>query len=220
MKRAIVIHPHRSTNRTGRVVAMVGGIIAIGIGAALTIGAASAPATGPAASSSAASSSAVSATVSMQQVMSEYVRATDHRDGSALAALFTPDGSVNILAPEAAGGYRPVTDPIVGRAAIADAVSHAQAPLPALGAEHHVITAPVAALTVSGGTLSMQFTTYAIRGSAEPAAGWPAGTAGAQGSITPYETGYYAATFVGAHGAWSISRLDIQSDLPVVIPAH
>jgi hypothetical protein len=66
----------------------------------------------------------------------------------------------------------------------------------------------------------MQFTTYAIRGSAEPAGGWPAGTAGAQGGITPYETGYYAATFVSVHGIWSISRLDIQSDLPVVIPAQ
>jgi hypothetical protein len=160
------------------------------------------------------------ASVEMQQILSEYVHATDHRDGATLAALFTTEGSVNILAPDGAGGYTPVTAPIVGRAAIADAVAHAQAPLPALGAEHHVITAPIASTAGSDRRLSMQFTTYAIQGAAEPAAGWPAGTAGAQGTITAYESGYYVATMVKSHGSWLISRLDIESDLPVVIPAH
>ncbi|WP_394769634.1 nuclear transport factor 2 family protein [Lacisediminihabitans sp.] len=183
------------------------------IGAAGAAAAATVPARSPSTRVDAAAS------VEMQEVLSEYVHATDHRDGATLAALFTEHGSVNILAPDGSGGYSAVTTPIVGRPAIANAVAHAQAPLPALGAEHHVITAPISTASESGGHLSMQFTTYAIQGAAEPAGGWPAGTAGAPGTITAYESGYYAATFVKGHGVWSISRLDIQSDLPVVIPA-
>jgi len=193
-----------------RTIALAGVLV---IGAAGAVAAATVPA--PAASPRAD----VATSVEMQEVLSEYVHATDHRDGATLAALFTEHGSVNILAPDGAGGYAAVTAPIVGRPAIADAVAHAQAPLPALGAEHHVITAPISHASESGGHLSMQFTTYAIQGATEPAGGWPVGTAGAQGSITAYESGYYAATFVKERGAWSISRLDIQSDLPVVIPA-
>ncbi|WP_130178557.1 nuclear transport factor 2 family protein [Cryobacterium sp. SO1] len=187
------------------------------IGAAGTVAASTAP--GHASSANSTQLDAASS-VEMQEILSEYVHATDHRDGVTLAALFTADGSVNILAPDGEGGYKPVTAPIVGRSAIADAVAHAQEPLPSLGAEHHVITAPISSASGSDGHLTMQFTTYAIHGAAEPAGGWPAGTAGAQGSITPYESGYYAATFVKSHESWSISRLDIQSDLPVIIPAQ
>lgn len=193
------------------VAATAAGLLALGG----TVGASRAPA--PAAGASGTTFRAAS--VAMQEVMSEYVYATDHRDGTTLAALFTPAGVVNIMDPDNNGGYTLVTAPIVGRAAIANAVAHAQAPIPAYGAEHHVITAPIATATRIAGHLTMQYTTYAIQGPAKPAAGWPAGTAGTQGTIKPYETGYYDASFVLIKGAWYIARLNVDSDLPVVIPS-
>jgi hypothetical protein len=66
--------------------------------------------------------------------------------------------------------------------------------------------------------LNVQFLTYAVRGATEPAGGWPAGTAGAQGTIKPCEVGYYDATLQRSGSGWQISGLRILHDLPIVIP--
>ncbi|MFJ2477816.1 nuclear transport factor 2 family protein [Streptomyces sp. NPDC087659] len=154
----------------------------------------------------------------VQQTLAHYVRDTDHRDGASLSKLFSPQGKVEIYAKNDKGAYDSVGSPIVGRDAIEYAVTHFQAPLPVLGSEHHVTADPV--VTVKGATahLNVQFITYAVQGTQKPAGGWPAGTAGAQGTIKPYETGYYDADLRRVGGAWQITDLRILHDLPIVIP--
>ncbi|KMS85642.1 hypothetical protein ACZ91_41400 [Streptomyces regensis] len=150
--------------------------------------------------------------------MSHYVRDTDHRDGASLAGLFTPKGKVEIFAKNAKGDYDTVVPPIVGRPAIDNAVTHLQAPLAPLGSEHHVTSDPLISVKGTTAHLNVQFFTYAVQGAHEPTGGWPAGTAGAQGTIKPSESGYYDADLRQADGEWQITTLRILHDLPVVIP--
>ena len=154
----------------------------------------------------------------VQEVLAQYARSTDIRDGDTLAALFAETGRVVISAKDQNGEYQEVVDPIVGRDAIAYAVGHAQAPLPVLNSEQHIITAPITEIDGKKAHLNMQFITYTVHGSAEPAGGWPAGTAGAQGTVAPFESGYYDADLVKVGGEWQITELVILSQLPTVIP--
>ncbi|GII52685.1 hypothetical protein Pth03_10740 [Planotetraspora thailandica] len=163
--------------------------------------------------------SAPDATWQVQQTLASYVRDTDHRDGASLSKLFTSKGKVEIYAKNAKGRYEAVGAPIVGRDAIDNAVTHLQAPLPVLGSEHHVTSDPVVSVKGDTAHLNVQFITYAVQGTQEPDGGWPSGTAGVQGTIKPYEAGYYDASLHRDHDEWQITSLRILHDLPMVIPA-
>lgn len=154
----------------------------------------------------------------IEQVMAQYVRDTDHRDGAALSRLFTTQGRVEISSKNERGTYDAVGTAIVGRSAIANAVTNLQAPIPVLGSEHHVTSDPV--VTANGATahLNVQFITWTVQGARKPAGGWPAGTAGAQGTLRPYEIGYYDADLHRVGGTWQFTALRIRHDLPIVIP--
>jgi hypothetical protein len=52
-----------------------------------------------------------------------------------------------------------------------------------------------------------------------PTSSAPAGTTGAQGTIKPYEAGYYDITLQRSVSGWQISDLRILHDLPIVTPA-
>ncbi|MFJ1605485.1 hypothetical protein ACIOHS_19250 [Streptomyces sp. NPDC088253] len=51
-----------------------------------------------------------------------------------------------------------------------------------------------------------------------PAEGWPAGAFGAQGTITPIESGYYQPRLRRVDGAWRIFHHTILLDQPLVLP--
>jgi len=207
---------HTSRRRTVRtaVVALVaaGGLSLAGV--SISNAATSEPA--PTAATTAPADNAAS--TDLQQVLSRYVRDTDHRDGASLSQLFTPHGTVDISAKNAKGDYQPVGSPIVGRAAIANAVTNLQSPVGGLTSEHHVTSDPLVETHGNTAHLNVQFLTYAVQGATEPASGWPAGTAGAQGTIKPYEVGYYDITLQRSDSGWQISDLRILHDLPIVIP--
>jgi hypothetical protein len=181
------------------------------LGTGLATGASAAPAAQAQAPSTASAESQV------QQVLAHYVRDTDHRDGAALSALFTTNGSVKISAKDDKGAYTAVGT-LTGRDAISYAVTHLQAPLGELASEQHSITAPVTDVKGNKAHLNVQFITFAIQGTKEPVGGWPAGTAGVQGTVKPYESGYYDADMTKVHGSWKITQLRILGDLPMVLP--
>ncbi|MFD7898544.1 nuclear transport factor 2 family protein [Streptomyces sp. NPDC059743] len=159
-----------------------------------------------------------SARADVQQVLARYVRATDHRDGASLSALFTPQGKVDVSAKNAKGGHQPVGSRIVGRTAIADAVTERQSPLGGLRSEHHVTSDPLVEIRGNTAHLNAQFLTYAVHGAAEPTTGRPAGTTGAQGVIKPFEVGYYDLTLQRVGSGWQISHLRVLHDLPIALP--
>ena len=71
----------------------------------------------------------------VQQVLARYVRGTDARDGVAVAAVFTEDGRVEISYNNS-GKSEPLGE-LVGRDAIAAAVSQMMKPHSARGWSHH-----------------------------------------------------------------------------------
>jgi hypothetical protein len=188
--------------------ATAGGLSFAGVGISNAAGDVAAP--------TASANDAVSADV--QQVLSEYVRDTDHRDGASVSKLFTPQGTVDISAKDANGDYQLVGSPIVGRAAIANAVTNLQSPVGGLTSEHHVTSDPLLETHGNSAHLNVEFFTWAVQGATEPAGGWPAGTAGAQATIGPYEVGYYDITLLRSGAGWQISDLHILHDLPFVVP--
>ena len=48
----------------------------------------------------------------------------------------------------------------------------------------------------------------------KPASGWPAGAAGAMGTSTPIESGYYNQKLVRVDGQWLIESLQVRHNLP------
>jgi hypothetical protein len=125
---------------------------------------------------------------------------------------------VGISAKNPTGNYQPVGSPIVGRAAIANAVTNLQSPVGGLTSEHHVTSHPLVEINGNPAHVNVQFLTYDVQGATEPASGWPAGTAGAQGTIKATEIGYYDLTLQHVGSGWQISDLRILHDLPIVIP--
>jgi hypothetical protein len=65
------------------------------------VGISNAETSGPAPAAATAASADNAASADVQQVLSLYVRDTDHRDGAALSQLFTPQGEVDISAKNA-----------------------------------------------------------------------------------------------------------------------
>jgi uncharacterized protein (TIGR02246 family) len=150
----------------------------------------------------------------VQQVLARYVRATDRRDGQAVAALFTEGGTVQIFhkgiaQPEALGK-------LVGREAIANAVSNMMQPHPRDGWSHHTTHDTIIEVNGDSATLDAQFVVFKVVGTEKPDDGWPVGTFGAQGTITPIESGYYRPSLVRVEGRWLIESLNIYLDLPMV----
>lgn len=149
----------------------------------------------------------------VQQVLARYVRATDRRDGQALAALFTESGTVQIFhkgieQPETVGE-------LVGREAISNAVSNMMKPHPSGGWSHHTTHDTIIEVNGDTATLDAQFIVFSVLGAEKPEGGWPAGTFGAQGNIIPIESGYYRPSLVRVGGSWFIESLKIYIDLPM-----
>ena len=126
--------------------------------------------------------------LAVQQVLAHYVRAHDRRDGAAMAALFTPEARVTIFCNNNPDGEPEVIGELAGREAIAQAVTHMMKPHPPRGWSHNATDGLLVDIDGDRATVDAQFMVFSILGDAKPASGWPAG---AMGTITPIESGYY-----------------------------
>jgi hypothetical protein len=113
------------------------------------------------------------------------------------------------------GGTPQPLGELVGREAIANAVTKMMKPHPPRGWSHH--TTHDAIINVEGdtATLDAQFIVYNVVGDLKPEGGWPVGASGAQGTVKPIESGYYRPTLKQVDGRWMIETLQIILDLPV-----
>jgi hypothetical protein len=137
----------------------------------------------------------------VQQVLAKYVRGADARDGAAVAALFTEAGRVEISYNNL-GRLEPLGE-LVGREAIAGAVSNMMQPHPARGWSHHTTHDHIIEVDKE-----------------RPATGWPDGAFGAQGTVTPIESGYYRPVLRRADGMWKIDTLRIVMNIPLAFPGQ
>ena len=152
--------------------------------------------------------------LAVQQVLAHYVRAHDRRDGAAMGALFTPEARVTILYNNNPDGKPELIGELAGRKAIAQATTHMMKPHPPRGWSHNATDGLLVDIEGDRATVDAQFMVFTILGDAKPAGGWPAGTMGAMGSITPIESGYYTQKLVRVDGQWLIESLQVRHNLP------
>src|ERR1700676_3749024 len=149
----------------------------------------------------------------VQQVLAKYVRGADARDGAAVAALFTEAGRVEISYNNS-GKLEPVGE-LAGREAIAAAVSQMMKPHSARGWSHHTTHDHIIDVNGDDATLDAQFAVFEVRGKERPAAGWPEGAFGAQGTVQPIEAGYYRPILRRGDGVWKITTRRITLKIPM-----
>jgi len=154
----------------------------------------------------------------VQQVLAKYVRGSDTRDGAAVASLFTNAGCVEISYNNS-GKLEPIGE-LVGQEAIADAVSQMMRPHPAHSWSHHTTHDHIIEVNRDNATIDAQFVVFEVRGKARPATGWPEGAIGAQGTVTPIESGYYLPSLRKLDGTWKIETLRIVMNLPLAFPGQ
>lgn len=152
----------------------------------------------------------------VEEVLARYVRAVDWRDGPSLAALFEDDAHVEIF--YGTGKDSEKLGELRGAQTIGAAVAGAMAPHPPRGWSHHTTSNPIVEVCGDQATLDVQFIVSNVVGRERPSAGWPAGSLGAQGTITPIESGYYRSTMRRIDGGWKISEHRIRHDMPYAFP--
>jgi hypothetical protein len=152
----------------------------------------------------------------VQQVLARYVRAADRRDGDALAGLFVSDGVVEIYYNQA--GTPEKIGELVGAHAIGSAIASMMTPHPPRGWSHHTTHDHIIDIDGDNATLDAHFVVFSTVGDARPTAGWPEGASGAQGKITPIESGYYRPHLRRVDGTWKIVRHEIILDQPMAFP--
>ncbi len=152
----------------------------------------------------------------IREVLARYVRAADQRDGGAMGSLFLPDGKVQIFFGR--GEKAELLGELVGRDAIAHAVTGLMEPHPEGGWSHHTTHDAIVDADGDRGTIDAQYVVFQVRALAKPPGGWPRGARGAQGTVTPIESGYYRSSMVRVSGTWKIASHRIEGDLPMAFP--
>lgn len=148
----------------------------------------------------------------IQQLQARYVRAADFRDGAAMADLFLPGGKVEIYQHN--GGVPVLIGEINGADQIGAAVGAMMTPHGPREWSHHTTHDPIVEILGDDASLDVQFIVFSVAGAEKPEGGWPPGTRGAQGRITPIEAGYYRPMFRRVGGSWKIAAQRIYHDLP------
>lgn len=155
------------------------------------------------------------------EVIGRYLRAADHRDPATMSAVFWPDAITSIYYSGA--GHDELLAELAGAEAIGTAVATGMAAHPPLGWSHHTTVNPIITVDGDHAVYDAQFLVYSVRGLAKPKDGWPEGAAGAQGTVTPIESGYFISALQrrddGAGGQWRIQRHVIKHDLPYAFPS-
>jgi hypothetical protein len=151
----------------------------------------------------------------IREIVSLYTRAADRRDGAAMAALFEAD-AVSEIYLHGPGGPddREPLGKLTGAAQIEAAITEAMAPHPPRGWSHHTTYDHLVTVDGEQARIETQFITFNVVGAAKPEGGWPAGTFGAQGTITPIESGYYRFNLRRTDGAWKIRHQEVIHDIP------
>jgi hypothetical protein len=152
----------------------------------------------------------------VQQVLARYVRAADHRDGAAMAALFEENARAEIFHND--GGTPCKIGKLEGAAAIGEAIAGLMKPHPPRGWSHHTTSDHIIEVDGDTATLDAHFVVFNTVGGERPEGGWPEGSSGAQGVITPIESGYYRPSMVRTDGRWLIRYHEIVLDQPMVFP--
>jgi hypothetical protein len=153
----------------------------------------------------------------IDHVIAAYVRAADHRDSAAMSGLFAADATVEIHA-RGANGLEPLGT-LRGAGAIGQAVAGMMAPHPPRGWSHHTTLNHIVAVHGDSASIDVQFVVYNVVGDERPPGGWPAGASGAQGTITPIESGYLRSDLRRIDGRWRIIHHAITHDLPYAFPS-
>jgi len=151
----------------------------------------------------------------VSQVLARYVRATDRRDGEAVARLFVEDGTIEIRwhnsgTPQPLGKLR-------GRQQISMATAQMILPHPERGFSHHTTMDHIVTIKDDEAEIDAQFIVYNTQGAACPETGWPAGAFGVQGTVTPVGAGYYLSKLIRVDGEWFMREHCIDLDLPMVM---
>jgi hypothetical protein len=148
----------------------------------------------------------------IQEVLARYVRAADSRDGAAMRDIFLPDGKSEIFYNNA--GAPELLGEVVGAEAIGAAVTNLMKPHPPRGWSHHTTHDLIIEVKGDTATLDAQFVVFNVVGAEKPEGGWPQGAFGAQGTITPVESGYYRPILKKVAGRWMMAHLRIYHDIP------
>ena len=152
----------------------------------------------------------------VQQVLARYTRAADQLNGKAISDLFVPDGKVEVYYVNR--GNREFLFVLSGHAEIENAMSNLMKPHPDRGWSHHTTHDPIIEVNGDHATIDAQFIRFDSVGDSRPVNGWPEGTLGLMGKVTPTESGYYQPTLQKIHGEWKIVTLVILHDLTFAIP--
>jgi hypothetical protein len=135
-----------------------------------------------------------------------------------VTAVFTEDGRVEVSYNNS-GKLEPLGE-LVGRETIATAVSQMMKPHPSRGWSHHTTHDRIIDVNGDDATLDAQFVVFEVRGKARPAAGWPEGAFGAQGTVQPIEAGYYRPILRRVDGVWKITTMRITHSIPYALPGQ
>jgi hypothetical protein len=154
----------------------------------------------------------------VQQVLARYVRAADQLNGKAVSDLFVPDGKVEVYYVNR--GNRELLFVLSGQAEIENAMSNLMKPHPDRGWSHHTTHDHIIEVNGDHATIDAQFIRFDAVGEIRPDNGWPEGTSGIMGKVTPTESGYYQPTLQKISGEWKIVTHVILHDLPFAIPGR
>ena len=148
----------------------------------------------------------------IQEMLARYVRAADYRDGAAMSEIFLPEGKTEIFYNNA--GTAELLGELVGAKAIGDGVTNLMKPHPPRGWSHHITSDSIIEVKDDTATLDVHFVVFNVVGKEKPEDGWPEGALGAQGIITPIESGYYRPILEKVDGRWMIAHNRIYHDIP------
>lgn len=150
---------------------------------------------------------------SLLNVLGRYTRAHDQRDAYAMAALFTPEATIEIV--DAVNGADQPLGRLEGRDAISVAVRQMMTPHQDRAWSQNVVNAPVISIEGDHAVMDAQFMVFSILAVEVPAGGWPTGTFGAQGRIVPIEAGQYRLAMRRSTNGWDIAAMRIEHRLPM-----
>jgi hypothetical protein len=108
----------------------------------------------------------------------------------------------------------------VGRDTIAAAVSQMMKSRPSRGWSHRTTHDHIIDVNGDDATLDAQFVVFEVRSKERPAAGWPEGAFGTQGTVQPIEAGYYRPILRRVDGVWEITTMRITHNIPYAFPGQ
>jgi len=149
----------------------------------------------------------------IQDVLSQYVRATDERDGDAQAKLFAEDVMIRFFGRSGTEAYQLASEPVIG----AQRVRHHMESFPPRlkrRYQHHITTDHLIRVNGAEATMNAQFLVFSSVAAPEPEGGWQA-PPGVKGDITLIMIGYYDSDLRKIDGVWKLTRLDVKHSLPV-----